>query len=97
MNCLHKGEFAAMLPKLEMYDYGVTLIRPLIYVTEQELRTFSQHYGFGRVVCQCPYGKQTMRRQVDLVLSEMERLYPNARANLARAALIYGSDKAKRK
>jgi hypothetical protein len=37
-----------------------------------------------------------MRRQVDRVLEEIEVLFPNARENIAKAGLMYGSDKATR-
>lgn len=97
MNLLHKGEFAGNLPKLEMVDYGVTLIRPLIYVSEQQLKTFAQESGFARITCQCPVGQRSMRKKVDELLDEIEILFPNARSNLAQAGLIYGSDKARRK
>lgn len=94
MNLLHKGEFAGNLPKLKMYDYGVTIIRPLIYIGEKEIKTFAQQQNFLRVTCQCPVGQNSMRRQVDKLLTEIEALYPNARENVARAGLIYGSHKA---
>lgn len=97
MNLLHKGEFAGNLPKLALIDFGVTIIRPLIYIAENDLRRFAQEYGFGRISCQCPIGQNSMRKKVDGLLSEMEALFPNARANVARASLLYGSDKAKRK
>jgi tRNA(Ile)-lysidine synthase TilS/MesJ len=97
LNLLHKGEFAGNLPKLEMVDYGVTIIRPLIFVTEKEIRHFAQEHGFARITCQCPVGQNSMRKKVDQLLDEMEILFPNARANLARAGLLYGSDKARRK
>ncbi|NGX59312.1 MAG: tRNA 2-thiocytidine biosynthesis protein TtcA [Chlamydiae bacterium] len=32
LNLLHKAEFAANLPKITMVDYGVTIIRPLLYI-----------------------------------------------------------------
>ena len=32
MNLLHKGEFAGNLPKIHMQEYGITIIRPLIYI-----------------------------------------------------------------
>jgi len=94
MNLLHKGEFAGNLPNLKMREYGVTIIRPLIYVSENEIRTFAQQYGFARIMCRCPVGQTSMRKQVDTLLSEMEALFPNARENIARSALLYGSDKA---
>jgi len=97
LNLLHKGEFAGNLPKLKMIDFGITIIRPLIYITEADLRNFAKEYGFARMTCQCPVGQNSMRKKVDALLSELEELFPNVRANVASAALLYGSDKASRK
>jgi tRNA(Ile)-lysidine synthase TilS/MesJ len=94
MNLLHKAEFAGNLPKIHMQEYGVTIIRPLIYIAEQDIRTFAQQQGFARIVCRCPVGQNSMRKQVDQLLSEMEAIFPNARENIAKAGLLYGSQKA---
>lgn len=94
MNLLHKAEFAGNLPKIHMKEYGITIIRPLIYVPEQDIKTFSQQHGFARVMCRCPVGQNSMRKQVDHLLQEIENLFPNARENIAQAGLIYGSQKA---
>ncbi|MGZ3632732.1 MAG: tRNA lysidine(34) synthetase [Parachlamydiaceae bacterium] len=97
MNLLHKGEFVGNLPKIPMHDYGVTIIRPLIYISEQEIKTFAKQQNFLRITCQCPVGQNSMRKQVDHLVNEIEELFPNARANLASAGLIYGSNKASKK
>lgn len=97
MNLLQKGEFAGNLPKIRMHDFGVTILRPLIYISEEEIRTFAQQYGFMRMMCRCPVGQTSMRKQVDTLIGEIEALYPNARENIAQAGLLYGSDKASRK
>ncbi len=94
MNLLHKAEFAGNLPKIHMHEYGVTIIRPLIYIAEQDIRTFAQQQGFARVMCRCPVGQHSMRKQVDQLLHEIEALFPNARENIAKAGLLYGSQKA---
>lgn len=94
MNLLHKGEFAGNLPKIEMTDYGITIIRPLIYVNEKEIATFATQNHFRRITCQCPVGQNSMRKKVDQLISEIEELYPNARDNISKAGLIYGSKKA---
>lgn len=96
MNLLHKGEFAGNLPKLEMIDYGVHIIRPLIYVSEVDLKQFSKEHGFARITCQCPVGQHSLRKKVDKLLSDLEELFPNVRANVAQAGLLYGSEKARR-
>ncbi len=97
MNLLHKAEFAANLPKVPMHDFGVTIIRPLIYVPEEDLTTFAQKYGFARIVCQCPVGQESMRKSTKVLLKQIEEVFPNARENLSQAAFAYGSDKAVRR
>jgi tRNA 2-thiocytidine biosynthesis protein TtcA len=94
MNLLHKGEFAAMLPKVPMDDYGVTIIRPLIYIAEEEIREFAKLYGFGRITCQCPVGQTSMRKKTKELIAQLEKTFPNARGNLSDASMKYGSKKA---
>lgn len=94
MNLLHKAEFAGNLPKLFMKEYGVTIIRPLIYVPEQDIQTFAKQQGFARITCRCPIGQHSMRKQVNQLLREIEALFPNARGNIADAGIRYGSQKA---
>lgn len=94
MNLLHKAEFAGNLPKIHMQEYGVTIIRPLIYIAEQDILTFAQQNGFARIVCRCPVGQHSMRKQTEHLLHEIESIFPNARDNIAKAGLLYGSQKA---
>lgn len=94
MNLMHKAEFAGNLPKIYMHEYEVTIIRPLIYIAEQDIKTFAQQYGFARIMCRCPVGQNSMRKQVDQLLKEIESMFPNARENIAKAGLTYGSQKA---
>ncbi len=94
MNLLHKGEFAAMLPKVPMHDYGVTIIRPLIFIAEEEIVEFAKMYGFVRILCQCPVGQNSVRKQTKDLIAEVEKIFPNAKENLGSASLLYGSQKA---
>lgn len=97
MNLFHKGEFAGNLPKLYMHDYDITIIRPLILSSEEDLRAMALHYGYNRITCQCPVGQHSMRRKVDELINEIEVFFPHVRKNLSTASLLYGSDKAKYK
>lgn len=94
LNLMHKGEFEGNLPKVPMHLYGITIIRPLIYITEKDVIEFAKHYGFSRITCQCPVGQFSKRKQVELHLQKMERDFPNMRTNLATAGIKYGSKKA---
>jgi tRNA 2-thiocytidine biosynthesis protein TtcA len=94
MNLMHKGEFAGMLPKVPMHDYGVTIIRPLTFISEQEIKEFAKLYQFSRITCQCPVGQESLRREVKDLIKLLEETFPNLRTNLAQASLSYGSTKA---
>jgi len=94
LNLLHKAEFAANLPKVPMRDYGVTIIRPLIYVAEDDIRAFAKHYGFARITCQCPVGQNSKRKVVEQLIQQMEEHFPHARKHLATAGMNFGSTKA---
>jgi tRNA(Ile)-lysidine synthase TilS/MesJ len=94
MNLFNKGSFEGNLPKVHMHDYGVTIIRPLIYIAEQDIRTFAQQQGFARITCRCPVGQNSMRKQVEDLIKHIEQTYPNVRSNVAHAGLQYGTRKA---
>ena len=94
MNLLGKAEFAANLPKVPMYDYGVTIIRPLIFISEHAIKEFANMYGFARVLCQCPVGQNSMRKKTEDLIKVLEETFPNVRENLSRAGMQYGSKKA---
>lgn len=97
MNLFQKAEFAANLPKVPMYDYGITIIRPLIFVDEERIREFAKFYGFHRITCQCPVGQNSLRKQTEALIAHLEETFPRIRGNLAQAALHYASDKALRR
>ena len=94
LNLFGKGEFAGALPKIHMKHYGVTIIRPLIYSTEDQIIAFSKEAGYLRATCRCPKGQTSMRRQAKDALAMLEATFPDLWDNLNSAALIYGSQKA---
>ena len=94
INLLHKGEFVANLPKVPMKRYGVTIIRPMIYVSEKAVVEFAKLNGFARITCQCPVGQNSKRKEVKDIIKELEKSFPNVSTNLAQAAMRYGSTKA---
>jgi tRNA(Ile)-lysidine synthase TilS/MesJ len=94
LNLFHKGEFAGNLPKVPMVDYGVTIIRPLILIPEADIQSFAKLYHFYRITCECPVGQRSKRNDVNALIDQIERVFPNIRVNLAHASTHYGSSKA---
>ena len=69
MNLCHKGEFAGLLPKITLLKYGVTIIRPLIYIKENDISSFAKKHGFLRLTCSCPFGKTSYRQKTKNALA----------------------------
>lgn len=94
LNLLHKAEFAAMLPKVDMRFYEIDIIRPLYFVSEAEIASYAQKEGFARITCQCPVGQKSKRKEVKTILSRLEDSFPNVKENLFLSGLKSGSKKA---
>jgi tRNA 2-thiocytidine biosynthesis protein TtcA len=97
MNLFHKAEFSGLLPKIHMHAYNMTIIRPMIFLAEDDIQRFAENYGFKRITCRCPIGQNSMRKQTEKLLESIISLYPNAKENVAQAVLKYGTKKALKK
>jgi tRNA 2-thiocytidine biosynthesis protein TtcA len=94
MNVLHKATPAGMLAKVPMHRYGVTIIRPLIYCSEQSIIHFAGQYGFRRITCQCPVGQTSKRKVVEDAIQRLEKDFPSIRENLSKVSIKWGSQSA---
>ncbi|MBN1914809.1 MAG: tRNA 2-thiocytidine biosynthesis protein TtcA [Parachlamydiales bacterium] len=94
LNLYHKGEFASLLPKVPMIRYKVTIIRPLIYVAEKDIIEFARQNNFLANSVQCPFGRDSKRKEVERLIQQMENSFPHVRKNLFHASVNYGSKKA---
>lgn len=94
MNLLHTASFEGMLPKVPMLRYGITIIRPLILVSESLILRFSEQYGFLRVMCQCPVGQNSKRSSTKDLLKNLVEEFPNAIDNLSESSFKFGTKKA---
>ena len=64
MNMAYKSELSTMLPVLKYDKYPHTVIRPLALVKESEIVEFAKSIGIERLVCTCPYGAKSKRREI---------------------------------
>jgi tRNA 2-thiocytidine biosynthesis protein TtcA len=63
MNMMYKSELSTMLPVLKYDNYPHTVIRPLTLVKEREIVEFAKSVGIDRMVCTCPYGTRSNRKE----------------------------------
>lgn len=85
MSMMFNGTIASMPPKLSMFDGTFTLIRPLIYLTNEETRKYADFRNFKKQKKNCPYERATNRNAVAEIIQQMEALSPHVRGNLFAA------------
>jgi len=91
MNLFVKGDFAGMLPKVPMKKYGITIIRPLIFVQETAIIEFAKTQNFFRITCGCPVGQKSKRRVTKNLIQDIVLEFPFAESNIENAVLKQGS------
>lgn len=85
MSMIFNSAISSMPARLEMFDGELTLIRPLIYLSNEETVRYAGIRCFREQVKHCPYERATNRGSVRELLRRVEELSPNARANIFAA------------
>lgn len=82
MNLTFQGAFSSMPPLLRMKKFDMTIIRPLCLVHERDLAELARLHDYRKQLRACPYETASNRTQMKRILSELERLNPEARYSL---------------
>ena len=87
MSQFFNGEICSMPPLLRARDGRNTVIRPLCYVWEDEIRRFTAEEGFPVICCACPAcGDHSLKRtQMKALLGRLESDHAGIKASLLRA------------
>ena len=87
LNQFFVGTLKAMAPSMLADNGETTVIRPLVYVEEREIISFSRTNGFPVVCCCCPVcGKADhQRKKMKRLLTELEKENPFVKKSLLTA------------
>ena len=98
MSLMIKGQVETMAPRLDYFGHRFTLIRPLIYLTEVEIKRYARASGWELPTePACPMGTTSRRAKVEAFLSSFPRRErQQIRANLWRAAWAHSTHVATR-
>lgn len=92
MSILYSGQIKTFLPKTYLDRTGLTVIRPLIYFREKELRRTIQYHGFTPIPSPCPYNGKTKRQEIKELIRGLERknklIYTHLAAAMREGSLI---------
>jgi len=92
MNLFIEGRFGCFSPVTYLSRMNVTMIRPMLYVKEAEIRRFVRAAGIEPVPKLCPADGITKREEAKKMLAELERKDPGLKQRLFGALERAGID-----
>ena len=86
LNMMFNGSLSAMPAKLVSDDGRNTVIRPLLYSSEQDIAAYSHHLDFPIIPCNlCGSQENLWRQQVKEMLDDLEKRAPQVRQSMLAA------------
>jgi len=86
LNLLWAGNLSTMVPKQELFDGRLALIRPMAYLEKREIREIGTELGIEPVANPCPLATESKRMQTRTLLEEsIYPLDPAAKATIFNA------------
>ncbi|MDA8413189.1 MAG: tRNA 2-thiocytidine(32) synthetase TtcA [Desulfobacteraceae bacterium] len=87
LNQFFVGSLKAMSPSMLADNGVITVIRPLVYVLEQDIIDFSRQAHLPVVCCRCPVcgSADLQRKRMKRLLSELQKDIPHVKNSLLKA------------
>ncbi len=82
LNMLYSGNLSTMVPRQNLFDGRLALIRPLAYIEKHEVREIAKDLGLTPVDNLCPLAGNTRRDQVRKVLQAMYDQDPGVKSSI---------------
>ena len=92
MSLLLEGHYYCFPPVTFLSKTGLTLIRPMLYVEEREIKGFAFKNKFPVISNLCPADGNTKRQEIKDFIAESSRKFPYIKKNLNAALLNYFED-----
>ena len=75
MNLLSGGTIGCFSPKSYLDRSDITLIRPMVFLTEHEIEAFVKREELPTVASRCPVDGETHRQQMKELIAELSKTY----------------------
>ena len=85
LNMLHAGNLSTMAPKQQLFSGRLAIIRPLAYLSKQQVQAIGRNMSLQPVGSNCPLSEETARRRVHEIVNGMEQRLPGAREHIFAA------------
>lgn len=78
----YEGRINCFSPKSYMDKENITLIRPMVYITENSIKNVVKKYNFPVIHNPCPADKKTKREDMKNLIYELDHRIPGFKDNL---------------
>lgn len=85
INILYGREISTMLPRQDIFQGKMSIIRPFAYIREELVKKYARERGFPVVDNACPTSRNSRRALVKGLLREFEKDNGNIRENIFKA------------
>ena len=82
LNMLYSGNISTMVPKQELFEGRLSLIRPLAYLEKQEIFDIAEKLDLVAVSNLCPFAGNTRRDRVRQILDTVYLAEPEAKSSI---------------
>jgi len=85
INLCFAGNISTMVPRQDLFDGRLALIRPLAYLNKNEVYTIAEKIGIEPIRPNCPLSEQTRRMEIRKILADLYTSIPGARSKIFAA------------
>jgi tRNA 2-thiocytidine biosynthesis protein TtcA len=85
INLLYAGNLSTMVPRQELFDGRLNIIRPMAYLEKEEIQDIAEKTGIMPVKNPCPKDSDSKRQEARKVLASLNRLNPKVKSSIFAA------------
>lgn len=85
LSLLYEGRIQSISPVSYMNKADITLIRPLLYVSEEEIISFVNRKSLPVIKSPCPVDKKTKREEISKLIDTVDNCIPKSKERIFKA------------
>lgn len=85
MSLFYEGRIQSIEPKTFLDQTTITVIRPFMYLTENQIKSYVKQYDFPVIKNTCPADGTTKRKEMEDLLSRLNKEYPGVKEKIFTA------------
>ena len=82
MSLIYEGRISCFQPVTDLDRTGIIQIRPMLYIHERTIDSFSGRYGLPVITNRCPVDKYTKREEIKKLVYDLSATYPDLKERI---------------